>query len=103
VIKEDFVNVKRNDPALHSSFELFFNYPGLWALLFYRFANFLYRRGFRFIPRFMGGMGQFLTGVDIHPASTIGRRSIYRPRVFGRLGYWEEGTWLGGLGGLDGS
>ncbi len=74
IIKEDFVNVKRNDPALHSSFELFFNYPGLWALLFYRFANFLYRRGFRFIPRFISGMGQFLTGVDIHPASTIGRR-----------------------------
>ncbi len=74
IIKEDFVNVKRNDPDLHSSFELFFNYPGLWALLFYRFANLLYRKGLRFIPRFISGMGQFLTGVDIHPASTIGRR-----------------------------
>ena len=74
VIKEDFLNVKRNDPALHSSFELFFNYPGLWAMLFYRIANALYKRGLRFIPRFISGIGQFLTTVDIHPAATIGRR-----------------------------
>ncbi|MBD3794129.1 MAG: serine O-acetyltransferase [Campylobacterales bacterium] len=73
-IKEDFLNVKRNDPALHSTFELFFNYPGLWAIFFYRIANALYRRGLRFIPRFISAIGQFLTTVDIHPAATIGER-----------------------------
>lgn len=73
-IKEDFLNVKRNDPALHSSFELLFNYPGLWALFFYRIANRLYQRGWRFIPRFISAVGQFLTTVDIHPAATIGCR-----------------------------
>jgi serine O-acetyltransferase len=73
-IKEDFLNVKRNDPALHSTFELFFNYPGLWAIWFYRIANRLYRRGLRFIPRFISAIGQFLTTVDIHPAATIGQR-----------------------------
>jgi serine O-acetyltransferase len=73
-IKEDFLNVKRNDPALHSGFELLFNYPGLWALFFYRIANRLYRRGWRFVPRFISAMGQFLTTVDIHPAATIGCR-----------------------------
>jgi len=73
-IKEDFLNVKRNDPALHSTFELLFNYPGLWALFFYRIANALYRRGLRFIPRFISAVGQFLTTVDIHPAATIGCR-----------------------------
>lgn len=71
-IKEDFLNVKRNDPALHSTFELFFNYPGLWALLFYRFAHALYNKGLRFLPRFISAIGQFLTTVDIHPAATIG-------------------------------
>ena len=74
MIKEDFLNVKRNDPALHSTFELFFNYPGLWAVFFYRIANALYRRGLRFIPRFISAVGQFLTTVDIHPAATIGCR-----------------------------
>ena len=73
-IKEDFLNVKRNDPALHSSFELFFNYPGLWAIFFYRFANALYKKGLRFIPRFISAIGQFLTTIDIHPAATIGCR-----------------------------
>ncbi len=73
-IKEDFLNVKRNDPALHSTFELFFNYPGLWAIIFYRVANSIYRRGLRFIPRFISAVGQFLTTVDIHPAATIGNR-----------------------------
>jgi serine O-acetyltransferase len=74
VIREDFINVKRNDPALHSTFELFFNYPGLWAIWFYRVSNRLYKKGLRFIPRFISAMGQFLTTVDIHPAATIGDR-----------------------------
>lgn len=74
LIKEDFLNVKRNDPALHSTFELFFNYPGLWALFFHRNAHWLYSKGLRFLPRFISGLGQFLTTIDIHPAATLGRR-----------------------------
>ena len=74
MIKEDFLNVKQSDPALHNTFELFFNYPGLWALFFYRIANALYKRGLRFIPRFISAMGLFLTTIDIHPAATIGCR-----------------------------
>ena len=74
IIKDDFLNVKRNDPALHNTFELFFNYPGLWAMFFYRISNSLYKRGLRFIPRFISAIGQFLTTVDIHPAATIGCR-----------------------------
>ncbi|PHS39825.1 MAG: serine O-acetyltransferase [Sulfurovum sp.] len=74
LIKEDFSNVKRNDPALHSTFELFFNYPGLWALFFHRIAHSFYNKGLRFIPRFISAIGQFLTVIDIHPAAQIGRR-----------------------------
>ncbi len=74
LIKEDFVTVKKNDPALHSNIELFFNYPGLWALFFYRIANSLYRHKISYLPRLISAIGQFLTVVDIHPAATIGRR-----------------------------
>jgi len=75
LIKEDFLNVNiKNDPALHSTFELFFNYPGLWAMFFYRIANRFYKMGLRFIPRFISAIGLFLTTIDIHPAATIGRR-----------------------------
>ena len=73
IIIEDFKTVKKNDPALKSNFELFFNYPGVWALFFYRISNALYKRGLRFIPRLISAIGQFLTTVDIHPGATIGR------------------------------
>ena len=74
LIKEDFLNVKKNDPALHNTFELFFNYPGLWALFFHRIAHWFYTKGLRFIPRFISAIGHFLTMIDIHPAANIGRR-----------------------------
>jgi len=74
LIKEDFATIKKNDPALHSPFELFFNYPGLWALFFYRIAHWFHKRGLRFIPRLISALGMFLTMIDIHPGATIGRR-----------------------------
>jgi len=74
LIKEDFNTVKKNDPALHSNFELFFNYPGLWAMFFYRIAHWFYGKGLRFIPRLISAFGMFLTMIDIHPGATIGRR-----------------------------
>ena len=73
-IKEDFGNVKRNDPALHSRFELFFNYPGLWSLFFHRIAHAIHNKGLRFIPRVISGFNRFLTTIDIHPAAQIGNR-----------------------------
>ncbi|MEA1880321.1 MAG: serine O-acetyltransferase [Campylobacterota bacterium] len=74
LIIEDFKNVKKNDPALHSTFELIFNYPGLWALFFHRIAHWIYKKGLRFIPRFISAIGTFLTTIDIHPGATLGRR-----------------------------
>ncbi len=74
MIIEDFKNVKNHDPALHSNFEIFFNYPGVWAVFFYRISNWFYRRGWRFLPRVISAIGQFLTTVDIHPGAKIGRR-----------------------------
>ena len=74
LIREDFSIPKLNDPALHSGFELIFNYPGVWAVVNYRIANRLYKNGFKFLGRMVGGISQFLTNVDIHPNCTIGRR-----------------------------
>ena len=73
-IKDDFCNVGKKDPALHSKFELLFNYPGLWALFYHRIAHSLYKRGLRFIPRFISGFSRLVTTVDIHPAAQIGKR-----------------------------
>lgn len=74
IIKEDLSEPKRQDPAYNSFVELFFNYPGVWAIVNHRFAHFLYRKKFKRIARVISGISRFLTGVDIHPGATIGRR-----------------------------
>ena len=74
LIKEDFQVPKLNDPVLDSNFELFFNYPGVWAIINYRVANRLYTKGFKKLARAISGFSTFLTKTDIHPAATIGRR-----------------------------
>lgn len=73
-IKEDFSVPKMNDPALNSTIELIFNYPGVWAIVNHRIANRLYKRNFKLISRVIMGLTQFFCNMDIHPAATIGRR-----------------------------
>jgi len=51
-IKEDFDNVYQNDPAIHSKFEFIFNYPGVWAIAWYRIAHRLYRANWKVTARF---------------------------------------------------
>lgn len=74
LIREDFSNVYNNDPAIHSRIELFFNYPGVWAIFWYRIANWLYRHHLQAFSRIIMGVNQIFTNIDIHPAATIGRR-----------------------------
>ncbi|EHU8395774.1 serine O-acetyltransferase [Campylobacter coli] len=74
IIKEDFSQPKTQDPAFNSCIELFFNYPGVWAVVNYRFAHFFYTKNFKRTARIISGISQFLTGVDLHPGATLGRR-----------------------------
>ncbi len=73
-IKEDFTIVWERDPAIRSKLELLTNYPGVWSIFWYRIANRLYRSGFKVVARMLMGINQIFTGIDIHPAATIGRR-----------------------------
>ena len=73
-IKEDFSNVYKNDPAIHSRLEFLFNYPGVWAVVWYRVANRLYKRNFKSCSRMIMGLTQLISNIDIHPAATIGKR-----------------------------
>ncbi|EAK0952488.1 serine O-acetyltransferase [Campylobacter lari] len=74
LIKEDFSMPKQKDPAYRSWVELVFNYPGVWAVVNYRFAHFFYIKNYKRIARMVSGISQFLTGVDLHPGATLGRR-----------------------------
>lgn len=73
-IKEDFRVILEKDPAINSKIELFFNYPGLIALVHYRLAHKLHLKGFKVLARILMGFTQWITNIDIHPACKIGHR-----------------------------
>jgi serine O-acetyltransferase len=60
------------DPAASGTDEVVFAYPGVRALLVYRIANRLYHLGAPIVPRIMTELAHSETGIDIHPAATIG-------------------------------
>jgi serine O-acetyltransferase len=72
--REDIRTVFAKDPAARSLPEVIFCYPGLHALWYHRWANFLWRHRFRFLARFFSHTSRFLTGIEIHPGAKIGRR-----------------------------
>jgi len=73
-IKEDIQVVFQRDPAVRSAWEVVIAYPGFHAVLIYRLAHWLWQRRCRTFARFMSHVGRFLTGIEIHPGATIGRR-----------------------------
>lgn len=60
------------DPAAKSKEEIIFSYPGLFAILVYRYANALYKENVPFIPRIMTEYAHSQTGIDINPGAEIG-------------------------------
>jgi len=73
-LREDIDAMRERDPAARSRMEVVFCYPGFHALLFHRLAHGAWRRGFHFIGRLISHIGRMLTGIEIHPGATIGRR-----------------------------
>lgn len=73
-IKEDLRVAFERDPAARNIWEVVFTYPGFHALLFYRVAHYLWRKGLRGLGRFVSNLGRFFTGIEIHPAAKIGKR-----------------------------
>ena len=62
------------DPAARSRIEVVLCYPGFQALLFFRIANPLWRRGWHLLGCIVSQLGRWTTGIEIHPGATIGRR-----------------------------
>lgn len=74
LIKEDLDNVLRRDPAAQSRAEIALTYPGVHALWSHRVAHAMWKKGLRAPARILSAATRTLTGVDIHPGATIGRR-----------------------------
>jgi serine O-acetyltransferase len=73
-MKEDIQTVFAKDPAARSTLEVLSCYPGLHALWLHRLAHFLWQHKFHLISRFISHFSRFLTGIEIHPGASIGRR-----------------------------
>ena len=73
---EDIRAYKRNDPAARSAVEVLLLYNGLHATLHYRMTHWLHTHGMKFFARLISQFSKFLTGIEIHPGATIGRRLV---------------------------
>jgi len=73
-IREQIDTVFRGDPAAKSAVEIFFCYPGFHAILLHRLGHKLHQAGFTLTARILSQIIRALTGIEIHPGATIGRR-----------------------------
>ena len=73
-INEDISSIMQRDPAARSRWEVLTCYPGLHAIVMHRWANACWRIGLKWLGRFISHMSRWLTGIEIHPGATIGRR-----------------------------
>ncbi len=73
-IKEDINSVFDRDPAARTSFEVLLNYPGMHAIWIHRLSHKLWKANWKLLSRFLSTFSRWLTGVEIHPGATLGRR-----------------------------
>jgi serine O-acetyltransferase len=73
-LREDIECIRERDPAARSSWEVLTCYPGLHAVVFHRAAHRCWVHGWRWLGRFLSHLGRMLTGIEIHPGATMGRR-----------------------------
>jgi serine O-acetyltransferase len=67
-------SIRDRDPAARSRLEVIICYPSFHAMLFHRFASWFWRRKFRIVGRWFSQIARWLTGIEIHPGATIGKR-----------------------------
>lgn len=72
LLKQDVDAMYEGDPAAESRNEVIRSYPGFFAIAAYRTAHELHKLGIKIIPRMITEYAHTKTGVDIHPAATIG-------------------------------
>ncbi len=73
-LREDIAVVFERDPAARNTWEVLTTYPGVHALIFHRLTHWLWGIGLRWLARFISHIARWLTGIEIHPGATIGRR-----------------------------
>src|SRR5690349_18594066 len=73
-LREEISVVFERDPAARSTWEVVTCYPGFHAMLVHRLSHRLWASEFKWLARFVSQIGRWLTGIEIHPGASIGRR-----------------------------
>jgi serine O-acetyltransferase len=73
-IREQIDTIFREDPAARSVIEILLCYPGFHAILLHRLAHKVYRRRWTLAARVISQFSRAITGIEIHPGASIGRR-----------------------------
>ena len=73
-LREDIASVFARDPAARNTWEVLTCYPGLHALVLHRIAHRLWGIGLKWLARLLSHFSRWITGIEIHPGATIGRR-----------------------------
>lgn len=61
------------DPAARGYLDVLLSYPGLRAIVAHRLIHALYKANVPLLPRFLGSLSRFWTGIEIDPGATIGK------------------------------
>ncbi len=73
-MRADVRAVFDRDPAARTSLEVILTYPGLHAIWTYRAAHWMWNHHLKLLGRILSEIARILTGIEIHPGATIGRR-----------------------------
>lgn len=74
-LQEDLETAARRDPAARNRAELVLASPGLHAVWVHRLSHRLWQRpGGKLLARVVSHVSRSVTGVEIHPGATLGRR-----------------------------
>ena len=71
ILHKDLESFFNHDPAAKDQKEIIIAYPGLFAVMCYRFGHLLYKYGINYLPRLICEFAHSKTGIDIHPAAEI--------------------------------
>lgn len=74
IIREDIQSVLERDPAARNTLEILLCYPGLHAIWAHRFSHRLWKSGLKLFARWLSQIMRGMTGIEIHPGATLGRK-----------------------------
>lgn len=73
-LREDIRSVMERDPAARSTLEVLLCYPSIRALFWHRIAHKQFKKGRVVFARVLSQHARKVTGIEIHPGATIGKR-----------------------------